>query len=142
MDTIIVGVDASDASTRAVEFAVDRAKHNHWKVVLVHVIPWSPFSFQTPEENATRHAAKEKELAAATEHIMKPAAELAEQGGVPHEEYVHHGRPSDTVLDLARNHQAVHIIIGRTGDSGLRAVFGSVASRLVQSSDVPVTVVP
>ena len=47
MDTIVVGVDNSEASTRAVEFAVDRAQKNHWKIVLVHVIPWTPFSFHS-----------------------------------------------------------------------------------------------
>jgi nucleotide-binding universal stress UspA family protein len=143
METVVVGVDNSDASTRAVEFAVARAKHNDWKVVLVHVIPWSPYSFQTPSENEHRHQEKERELAAATEQVLVPMAAIAEDGGVPHTEVVRHGKPSDTISDVANDSHAVHIIVGRTGDGGLReAVFGSVASRLVQHAHLPVTVVP
>lgn len=143
METVVVGVDNSDASTRAVEFAVERAKHNDWKVVLVHVIPWSPYSFQTPSENEHRHQEKEREVAAATEQVLVPMARIAEDGGVPHTEVVRHGKPSDTISDVASDSHAVHIIVGRTGDGGLReAVFGSVASRLVQHAHLPVTVVP
>ena len=143
MDTVVVGVDNSDASTRAVEFAVERAQKNDWKVVLVHVIPWSPYSFQSPTENEGRPRAKEQEIAAAKEQILVPMAAIAENGGVPHEEVVKHGKPSETIADVAGDHSAVHIIVGRTGDGGLReAVFGSVASRLVQHASLPVTVVP
>ena len=143
MDTVVVGVDNSDVSTRAVEFAVDRAQRNNWKVVLVHVIPWTPYSFTTPSENEHRHRERQREIDAANEQILDPMSAIAEKGGVPHEEVVHHGKPSDTILDIAGDHKAVHIIVGRTGDSGLReAIFGSVASRLVQHAKVPVTVVP
>lgn len=143
METVVVGVDNSDASTRAVEFAVERARHNDWKVVLVHVVPWSPYSFQTPSENEHRAQEKDRETHAAQEQILTPMAAIAEKGGVPHTEVVRHGKPSDTIADVAGDEHAVHIIVGRTGDGGLReAVFGSVASRLVQHAHLPVTVVP
>lgn len=143
MDTIVVGVDNSDASTRAVEFAVQRAQHNDWRLVLVHVIPWSPFSFQTNSENEHRAREKQREIVAANEQVLTPMAAIADEGGVPHLEIVRHGKPSESVLDISEENGAVHIIVGRTGDSGLRdAIFGSVASRLVQQAKVPVTVVP
>lgn len=143
MDTIVVGVDNSAASTRAVEFAVDRAQRNSWKVVLAHVIPWTPYSFQTPSDNEHRHREKEREVQAAREQVLGPMSEIAERGSVPHDEVVRHGRPSDTLLDIAAEVGAVHIIVGRTGESGFReAVFGSVASRLAQTARTPVTVVP
>lgn len=143
METVVVGVDNSDTSTRAVEFAVERAQHNSWKVVLVHVIPWTPYSFQTPSENEHRHREREREVTAANDQILVPMAAIAERGQVPHTEVVRHGKPSDTIADVAKDESAVHIIVGRTGDGGLReAVFGSVASRLVQHAHLPVTVVP
>ncbi|MEO5608324.1 MAG: universal stress protein [Ornithinibacter sp.] len=143
MDTIVVGVDNSETSTRAVEFAVARAQVNQWKIVLAHVIPWSPFSFQTPNENEHRSREKKREIAAANEQILDPMAAIAEKGGVAFEKVVRHGKPSETLLELCDEVKAVHVIVGRTGDSGLReAVFGSVASRLAQHANVPVTVVP
>ncbi|MBM6404442.1 universal stress protein [Phycicoccus sp. CSK15P-2] len=143
MDTVVVGVDNSDVSTRAVEFAVERAQKNDWKVVLVHVVPWSPYSFTTPSENEHRHRERESEISAAQEQILVPMAAIAEEAGVSHEALVKHGKPSDTMSDIADEVGAVHLIVGRTGDGGLReAVFGSVASRLVQQAKIPVTVVP
>lgn len=143
MDTIVVGVDNSEASTRAVEFAVARAQFNQWKIVLAHVIPWSPFSFNTPSENEHRTREKKREIAAANEQILDPMGAIAKKGEVPFDEVVRHGKPSETLMELCDEVKAVHIIVGRTGDSGLReAVFGSVASRLAQQANVPVTVVP
>ncbi|PID96768.1 MAG: universal stress protein [Actinomycetales bacterium] len=143
MESVLVGVDNSDVSTRAVEFAIARAKSNQWKVVLTHVIPWSPFSFTTPSENEHRHQAKEAELVAARDQIMAPMEAIAEQAGVPFESVIRHGQPADTILDIAEEHDVVHIVVGRTGDSGFRtAIFGSVASRLAHGANVPVTVVP
>ena len=84
MDTIVVGVDNSAASTRAVEFAVERAQRNTWKIVLAHVIPWTPFSFQTPSENEHRHRERQREIEAATQQVIAPMAQLADDGGVPH----------------------------------------------------------
>ncbi|WP_370890606.1 universal stress protein [Janibacter sp. GXQ6167] len=143
MESIVVGVDNSEVSTRAVEFAADRSLRNDWKVVLVHVIPWSPYSFQTPSENEHRHRQRTKEIEAAQDQIIAPMAAILDQAGVSHDDVIIHGRPSEAMIDLAKERGAVHIIVGRTGDSGLReAVFGSVASRLVQHAPVPVTVMP
>ncbi len=143
MDTVIVGVDNSHASTRAVEFAVERAQKNGWKLVLVNVIPWSPFSFNTPAENDERHAQRQKELEYANTQIIEPMLAIATNGKIEAEADVRHGNSADTLLDFVTEHKAIHVIVGRTGDSGLRNVFfGSTTSRLIQHADVPVTVVP
>ena len=78
MDSVIVGVDNSDSSTRAVEFAAERGLRNRWKVVVLHVIPWSPYSFQTPSENEHRHREREAELA--TLGLLNHLAPLAYGG--------------------------------------------------------------
>lgn len=143
MDQIIVGVDTSDASRRAVEFAASRAKTFGDGVVVVHVIPWSPFSFNTPTENEERHARKEAEIAAAREQIVDPLEKVASEAGVPVETVIRHGHPAETLAELAEELPAQHIVVGRTGDSGLRErLFGGIPSHLVQVATVPVTVVP
>lgn len=142
-ETVLVGVDQGEASTRAVEFATDRALRNGWKVLLVHVINWSPYTVMSNEDNAERHTRRQEEISFAQDHVIAPMLAIVEAAGVPVETVIRHGRPSDTILDLAATHDVVHIIVGRLGDAGLReAIFGSVASRLVQHADVPVTVVP
>jgi nucleotide-binding universal stress UspA family protein len=97
----------------------------------------------TPTENEERHRQRQKEIEHAMSHVMAPMRAIVEHAGVPVRTEVRHGKPSDTLIDLAEENDVVHIIVGRLGDSGLReAIFGSVASRLVQHADVPVTVVP
>lgn len=143
MAEILVGVDRSDHSRRAVGFAVARALERTGSVVIVHVIPWSPFSFNTPTENEHRHAQKEAEIAAATEQVIEPLAGLVRDAGVPLEVVVTHGDPVDTIIAIATRRDSDHIVLGRTGDSRVRkAIFGSTPGHLVQEAPVPVTVVP
>jgi nucleotide-binding universal stress UspA family protein len=139
---VLVGVDKSDASRRAVEFARDRAKEVGASLVLAHVIPWSPYSFTTPEENEMRHVRREAELVAAREQVLEPARQ-AVGDVVPCTTEARHGHPAELLSNLAREHDAVHVVVGRTGESRLRSMFfGSVPSQLIQIADVPVTVVP
>ncbi|MEO5983789.1 MAG: universal stress protein [Pedococcus sp.] len=143
MDSILVGVDASDASRRAVEFAAARAEVLHREVLIAHVIPWSPFSFNTPSENEQRHVHKKEELAAASEQIVNPLVELVRATGVKAEAIVRHGHPAEMLIDLAEERNVSHIVVGRTGDSMLKqTIFGSIANRLAQAAPVPVTVIP
>jgi nucleotide-binding universal stress UspA family protein len=139
---VLVGVDKSDASRRAVEFARDRAKEVGASLVLAHVIPWSPYSFTTPEENEMRHVRREAELVAAREQVLEPARQVVGDV-VPCTTEARHGHPAELLSNLAREHDAVHVVVGRTGESRLRSMFfGSVPSQLIQIADVPVTVVP
>jgi len=112
-------------------------------MVIVHVIQWSPFSFNTPTENEHRHAQKAAEILAAQEQVIDPLAALAKEAGVPHEVVVTHGDPVDTIMKILDERHSDHIVLGRTGDSRVRqAIFGSTPGHLVQVAPVPVTVVP
>ena len=142
---IVVCVDTSAASRRAVEFACALARSGTGgsSVLLCHVIPWSPFSFTTAEENEHRHRRRDAEVEAASEQVMRPLVELATAGGVRADQLVRHGDPMDALIDVAETEKARLLVVGRTGDSGLRGrVFGTLAGQLVQNSPVPVTVVP
>ena len=143
MTVVLVGVDGSDPSRRAMAFACERARQLDFGLLVVHVIPWSPYSFNTPTENAHRHAQKQLEIDAARQQIVAPACAVAQEAGVPAEALVRHGHPVDLLLDLAKEKDVSHIIVGRTGDGRMRtAVFGSTPGHLVQLAPVPVTVVP
>jgi len=59
------------------------------------------------------------------------------------ETVVHHGKIAETLLDLTDQHGVSQIYIGRRGESRMHTmIFGSVSAALVQTSPVPVTVVP
>ena len=143
MSLILIGVDASEASTRAVEFASMRAKQLGFGLCIVHVIPWSPYSFSTPDELSHRHQTRTAEIAAATEQIVEPRVAKAREAGITVEGIVRHGDPVDLLNDMVAERHAVQVVVGRTGDTRVkRAIFGSIPGHLTRTATVPVTVVP
>ncbi len=143
MAVIMVGVDRSDTSTRALDMGIRWALSHGDQLLVVHVIPWSPFSFNTPSDNEERHIRREQELKAAHEQVVDPMVERAKAAGVTAEAVLQHGNPAEALVEIADERDVLHILVGRTGDSMIKqAVFGSIANRLAQAAPVPVTVVP
>ncbi len=141
--TFLVAVDGSEGSDRAVEFATERALAGKAKLILAYIIEWSPYSFHTPEELAERHGRREEEIERAQTKLLGPVTESLKSKGVEGEQVVRHGHTSETLAKLAGEYDASQIFIGRKGESRIASLlFGSVTASLVQTSPVPVTVVP
>lgn len=141
---LIVGLDGSDASNRALDFAKAQAKLiGDCMILIVYVIEWSPFSFQTPEENEQRHKRREEELSLAHERVVDPAVKTATDEGFQVDGIVRHGDVADILDTLAKKHGASQLIVGRVGLRGLKdRLFGGVTGRLVAASSVPITIIP
>jgi nucleotide-binding universal stress UspA family protein len=139
----MVAVDCSECGERAIDYAVRRAKESNARLYVAHIIEWSRFTFSTAQENAERHTRREEELHRAHSEIVDPIVNRLKAEGLDAEGLVRHGHVADTLNDLAKSKGVTNIILGRQGTSKLKShVFGSVGSRLVQSADCPVTVVP
>lgn len=142
-DTFLVGIDGSEPGQRAVDFAAARAKAGDAKLVVVYVIEWSPYTFNTPEENEVRHKRREEEIDRAKGQVLDPLMASLKSGGTDAEGIVRHGHAAEVLSSLAGETGACQIFIGRRGLSRVQSLlFGSVAGTLVQISPVPVTVVP
>jgi len=144
MDPILlVGIDGSQGSQRALDYAAAWAKDNNARLCVVHVIEWSPFSFNTPMENEVRHRRREDELARAQAEIINPVVRELRDRGIDAQGLIRHGHAAETINQVAGEVGATNIVIGRKGASGIKThLFGSVPSMLVQIADKPVTVVP
>lgn len=141
--TYLVGVDGSNCASRAIQYAKERARSSGGKILVAHVIEWSPFSFSTPQENEERHKRREEELARAQRDVIDPIVAALREEGLEADGLIRHGHAAETLDRLAREHDVTTIIIGRRGASRLKIkIFGSVASNLVQIADRPVSVVP
>ena len=139
----LVGIDCSECSQRALDYAAAWAKANKARLAVVHVIEWSPFSFNTPMENEVRHKRREDELERAHAEIVDPVVRELRSQGIEAEGIIRHGHAAETINQLASEVGASNIIIGRKGASSIKThLFGSVPSMLVQIADQPVTVVP
>ena len=49
--TILLAVDGSSGAHNAIDYMLGTAEPTHAAVILAYVIEWSPYSFNTPEEN-------------------------------------------------------------------------------------------
>lgn len=147
MESILVGVDQSDGSRRALAFALELAQVGTWAITVAHVINWSRYSFPTHEDAEMRPVQRRTEIEAARAEVIDRHISWAEaeniRGDVKIMTDIRHGRPSEVLAALAEERGQDIIVVGRTGDSGLHlALFGSTANRLVQHATVPVMVVP
>ncbi len=141
--TLLVGIDGSKTSAQAADFAASVARSQNADLLVIYVIQWSPFTFNTAEENESRHKRREEEIETARTKVLAPLLETLTQSGSKVEGLVSHGRPAEVLNRIAKEKDAAQIFIGRTGASGLKSLlFGSVASNLVQTTTIPVTVIP
>ena len=138
-----MGIDNSECSNRALQYAAEQAEQSNAQLIVAHVIEWSPYLFNTPQENEVRHQRREAELARASSEIVDPVvAELSDRGIIVRGA-IRHGHAAETLAELATEFDASGIIIGKTGSSRIRTqLFGSVANTLVQVSSTPITIVP
>ncbi len=142
-DTILIGIDGSKAGEHAVNFAVSQASSGNTSLVLAYVVEWSPYTFNTPEENEQRHLRRKEEIKTARERVLEPILKSLESQGIKTLGVVRHGQVADVLLEIAKEHGARHIVVGRIGHSGIKSLlFGSVATKLIQIAPVPVTIVP
>jgi nucleotide-binding universal stress UspA family protein len=140
---LLVGIDCSDCSERALDYAAEWAGSAKLPLFVAHVIEWSPYSFNTAQENEERHKRREAELERAHQEIVDPVVGRLRERGIDAQGVIRHGHPAETLSDVATELGVTNIIVGKTGSSRIRAqFFGSVANSLVQISKQPVTVVP
>ena len=139
-NNVVVGVDGSEAGERAARFASRIVRGG--TLVVACIVPWSPFAVQTHEENEQRHATRQREIEDA-HRVVDPLVEKFAAEGITVQGVVRHGHPAESLSDLAREHGADHLVVGRVGQSKVRSLlFGSTPGNLIQIAMVPVTVVP
>ncbi|MBK0328587.1 universal stress protein [Rhodobacteraceae bacterium F11138] len=140
---LVVGLDGHESGGRALDHASKLARLiGACELLVVYVIEWSPYSFQTPEENAERHKRREEEISTAMERVVNPAVDSLTTAGLNARGLVRHGNVADTLNDISKAEGAEQIIVARTSDNSIsKRIFGSSTANLVMEASVPVTVV-
>lgn len=140
---LLVGLDGHSSGERALAYGEEMAKLiGACELLVVYVIEWSPYSFQTPEENAERHKRREEEISTAMERVVTPALARLNDAGLTATGLVRHGNVADTLNSVAVKEGATQIVVARSTESGLsKRIFGSSTANLVMEANVPVTVV-
>jgi nucleotide-binding universal stress UspA family protein len=140
---LAIGLDGAETGHRALLFAKELAgRIGDCELIVGYVIEWSPFTFQTPEENELRHKRREEEVHTATSRIVEPAVKELVDAGFAARGVVRHGDVAETLNAIAVENKASQIIVGRASASGFaKRIFGSSTQNLVMHADMPVTVV-
>jgi nucleotide-binding universal stress UspA family protein len=139
MTRIVVGIDASEDSIRALRWALEEASLRAATVELVHAYP-------IPELTAMPMIVtlpSDDELQKAAEQVLTDTlATVGGAGEVPITKTARPGSPAAVLCDVARG--AALMVVGARGLGGFRGLLlGSVSHQVVAHSPCPVvTVVP
>ena len=137
---ILVPVDGSPASIRAVKLAVDQVRAlPEASLVLVNVQNFSGLSL--PEQIMPSAWIQREEQRAADE-ALKDAVTTCREAGISYVTRTERGGVAPTIDRVARDEHVQHIFMGTRGLGGVRGLLlGSVATQLLHLIDVPVTLV-
>jgi nucleotide-binding universal stress UspA family protein len=140
---ILVAIDGSDTSKRALREALQLAKDGKSALRVLHVLDLVTFSTDTP----SGFAAYEEALRVGGEQMLSDASDIAEKAGIACEtkllEMEEHGRRvSEEIAEDAASWRAELIVIGTHGRRGMnRLLLGSVAESLVRIAPAPVLLI-
>lgn len=139
---LVVATDGSPYSLAAASVAIGMAKKNKSKLTVIAVVP---AELATPTDIGYAMTQQEmiadKEMRVA-EQNAKAVKEAAVKEGVSVQAFVMSGKPSDAIIEIAREKGADLIILGSHGRTGLeKLLIGSVAERVIVLSSCAVLVV-
>jgi len=142
MPGIVVGIDGSPNSERALDWAMKQAAavHAPLTVITVHEVPKS-FWGGIPVIGAADEALLEKLRQAAEEMTQGAASRLGDARPSAVTVHAVNGFVVKELVDASQD--ADLVVIGARGGSGFaRVLVGSVSSEVVQHSACPVVIVP
>jgi nucleotide-binding universal stress UspA family protein len=136
---LMVGVDGSDGSRRALEWAAGMSKATGAHVLAVHVLTYSREFIHDVMPETMRTWRRELEDDLRTRWVEPLLA-----AGVEHRAVVVEGEsPAAALLDLADREYADVLIVGAKGHGGFAdRVLGGVSYRVTHRARQPVVVVP
>ncbi len=142
---ILVALDGSEASQRALIRAVDEARIWNAKIQVTYVVETSLFSslslenaFETENTFEIMYRVLEKE----GETVLERAKKYCADNGITVMTYLKQGHAGTEIVSLAEEERSDLIVVGSHGKSNIdRLLIGSVSSFVVTHSKVTTMVV-
>ena len=138
-DTILVPIDFTTASYKALDYALSMAKKLNWSIALVHVVVRSYAegfvdSIPKTELRAEAHREAHRKL-----NALVPSKT---RGEVSIRSIVRDGLPEYEILRIAESTKVKMIVLGRQDRNPLsRLIFGSVTREILDAARFPVLVI-
>jgi nucleotide-binding universal stress UspA family protein len=138
---IVVGVDGSEGSQRAVEWCAQLAKPLDAEVVVVHVIDipaYGGLTMMYPIPSLSADA-----IAEVRDHAEREWAAPLEKASVPHRVDVVEGPTVRTLIQIADRENADLVVTGRRGRGAFAEfILGSTSHTLSHQLHRPLVIVP
>lgn len=139
LKTILVAVDGSEYSYKAVHYACLIGPAVGAEILLLHVVPMLPSA--TPYHD-TVSGQPFLALQQVGEDILARAKGLASSDGCQVIDLLSHGDPASRIIEVAEEKKVDMIIVGSRGVSGIRRLFvGTTSDKVAKSAPCPVLIV-
>lgn len=139
MNSIVIPVDFSQQSEKALKVAASLAKTHKAELLVLHMLELSPVLMS---ESDYMPAAQMANLIQMGEHRFTGFLNKPYLNGVKVTPITRHYKVFSEVNDVAKKHQADLVVMGSHGTDGLQEIFiGSNTERVVRTCEVPVLVV-
>lgn len=136
---VLVPVDGSPASLRALDFAIEMTGQNpDTSLVLLNVQNISAMHLTGGATgNDWQDAASQ-----ASAKALKEAVGKAEAAGIAFKNIVRTGQTAETIAQAARDEGIEHIVMGTRGLGSIQGLLlGSVAMKVIHLTEVPITLI-
>jgi nucleotide-binding universal stress UspA family protein len=138
---IVIATDGSENTQKAISYGIEIAKLSGATVHALYVVDTSSFS-SIPMSTEGGWEAMYEILKTEGDKAVSAVKSQGEAAGVEVREVVLEGHPVNEIIEFAENNEIDLIVLGTLGKTGLdRFLLGSVAEKVVRSSQVPVMVV-
>ena len=158
MRHILVPTDFSEAARAALEYAIELCQERHGRITLLHVSDTEKVTETLIGLDAIGYLSSTLELPSAstgcvpsfnvdelkdgTRRRLEECIDATSREGFPIETAIDEGRPSQKIVEYARDHDVDMIVMGTHGRGPVAHFFlGSVAENVVRSADCPVVTV-
>ena len=137
--SILVAVDGSAHSEKAIRYACAMGPTLGAEVVLLHVVPMvvsaTPYHDTVSDQPFLS-------LQKVGEDILEKAKRLANKCGCEVIDMISHGDPAVRIIDIADERGVDFIILGSRGVSGIKRLFtGSISDKVSKHAGCPVMIV-
>jgi len=138
-DTVLFPTDGSETATEAAVHAIDLAERHDANIHVLYVVDHERVGRMAPKLG-TDHI--KETLQQEGERTTSEIADRAAATGLETTTSIREGAPADVITDYADTVGADAIVMGTNGRTGMdRLLLGSVAERVIQTTDLPVTTV-